>query len=277
MINRISQSLSYRLGNYDFYRKNSEKLGLLKQDYEALRNNRNLSGGNTVRFNGFETQYHSPYWFLHSIQEIFIDEVYKFAPSRKDARIVDCGANIGLSVLYFKRLCPDARVVAFEPDPGVFKILERNVAAFGLSNVQLKNEAVWVENTTLDFESEGALGGRLDSSESISNRVSVKAMRLRDLMDEPIDFLKIDIEGAEYAVLGDCADKLENVENLFVEYHVRSSEEQQLDEILSWIRKAGFRYYIKAAADNQPHPFITKGGDVYEMQLNISCYRVQSP
>jgi hypothetical protein len=102
----------------------------------------------------------------------------------------------------------------------------------------------------------------------------VRAIRLRDLMDERIDFLKIDIEGAEYDVLGDCADKLENVENLFVEYHVRSSEEQHLDEILSWIRRAGFRYYINAAADNQAHPFVSKGGEVYEMQLNISCYRV---
>jgi hypothetical protein len=63
---------------------------------------------------------------------------------------------------------------------------------------------------------------------------------LRDLLDSPVDFLKIDIEGAEYAVLKDCRDRLQNVRNLFVEYHAAPDEPQRLNEMLSWFSEAGF-------------------------------------
>jgi len=121
---------------------------------------------------------------------------------------------------------------------------------------------------------EGALGGKLsDAAGDGRQQIEVQAFRLRDLLDSPVDFLKIDIEGAEYAVLKDCRDRLQNVRNLFVEYHAAPDEPQRLNEMLSWFSEAGFRYYISEASQLQPHPFISRGGDVFEMQLNISCYR----
>jgi FkbM family methyltransferase len=274
MLKSESRIYTYLKKHLDFQRK-GEKLGLSKSDYfNLLRYPGGYSQRTTIKFTGATTHFTSPYWLLHSIQEIFVDEVYKFSPTRVDPRIIDCGANIGLAAIYFKRLCPGARVIAFEPDPTIFELLQANLHERGYDDVEIINRAVWIEETVRRFEREGNLGGRfVDGTASDSEVSEVNANRLRDYLNEEVEFLKIDIEGAEYDVLRDCADRLGNVANLFVEYHVRPTEEQRLDEILLWIRNAGFRYYISEAAKNQLHPFVIKRGGVYDMQLNISCYR----
>ena len=47
--------------------------------------------------------------------ELFGLEIYKFNSEKTEPFIIDCGANIGLSVIYFKKLFPKAKVIAFEP------------------------------------------------------------------------------------------------------------------------------------------------------------------
>ena len=262
----------------DYHRKWKEA-GLPKAEYfKLLRYPGGYLQATTVYFRGFVTHFASPSWFLHSVQEIFIDEVYKFAAQRADPTIIDCGANIGLSAIYFKSHWPAARVVAFEPDPSVFDLLQKNMKERKLANIDARNVAAWIDGSTLKFEADGALGGRLsDAAPDGRTRIEVQGVRLRDLLDSPIDFLKIDIEGAEYPVLKDCRDRLHNVANLFVEYHAAAGEPQRLDEILSWLSDAGFRYYMSEAAQLQPHPFVSRGGGIFEMQLNISCYRTTPP
>jgi predicted RNA methylase len=56
--------------------------------------------------------------------------------------IVDVGSNIGLAILFFKRLYPASTVIGFEPDPGAFEVLKRNIADDRLRGVQVLNEAV---------------------------------------------------------------------------------------------------------------------------------------
>jgi FkbM family methyltransferase len=55
---------------------------------------------------------------------------------------LDCGANIGLATLFFKRLYPESEIHAFEPDPETFKMLRRNVEQNSLSYVYLYNVAL---------------------------------------------------------------------------------------------------------------------------------------
>lgn len=215
------------------------------------------------------------YWFLHSLREIFVEEVYKFRSEVKDPVIIDCGANIGLSILYFKRLFPDCKVIAFEPDGQIFKLLEKNLRQFDLTEVELVNKGVWSENATLSFLAEGTLGGRVvdDAREKASYIVSIPTVRLKDYLCGRIDFLKMDIEGAEYEVLKDCEHALGNVRLLFIEYHSTSSQPQKLNEILGIITNAGFRYYIREAADTMKFPFTDENQNWFDLQLNIFCYR----
>jgi hypothetical protein len=89
-----------------------------------------------------------------------------------------------------------------------------------------------------------------------------------------VDFLKLDIEGAEYKVLKDITENLHYVTNMFVEYHGTFPQNNELVEIFEIISKAGFRFYIKEAANNYPYPFLPKPRKLdYDVQLNIFCFK----
>jgi hypothetical protein len=105
--------------------------------------------------------------------------------------------------------------------------------------------------------------------------VEVKAVRLKNLLDRPVDFLKIDIEGAEYEVIKDSADSLQQVKRMFLEYHGRFEQNDELLEMLNIVRAAGFQFYIREAAPVHPIPFRPKrSGELpYDVQLNIFCLR----
>jgi FkbM family methyltransferase len=178
-------------------------------------------------------------------------------------------------VIYFKELYPQAHVVAFEPDDEIFRILCENLSGFNYQGVELINKGVWSSTTTLQFVSEGTLGGHVLQNKvgPSAKIISISTTRLKDLLDKPVDFLKIDIEGAEYDVIKDCGDSLRNVRFLFVEYHSDSNEQQKLGEILNILAAAGFRYYITQASDRKSFPFVQKVQRGFDLQLNISCFR----
>lgn len=214
--------------------------------------------------------------FLSSYREIFEREIYRFRATTPEPYIIDCGANVGLSVLYFKRLYPRARVVAFEPDDQIFDVLRRNLERHGCSDVELHRRALWHEETTLNFWSEGADGGRLSGKGGAPAVKRVRTARLRDFLDRPVDLLKIDIEGAETEVLSDCADLLGRVEHLFVEYHSFVSAPQTLDRLTAIIAAAGFRLHVQPIAP-APHPFIGRDVDAgMDMQLNLFAFRTET-
>jgi len=204
--------------------------------------------------------------------DIFEKEPYKFVAETENPYIIDCGANIGLSVIYFKTLYPGASIDAFEPDPGIFKVLTANVRNFGLDKVSLHQSAVWDRSGTVNFNQEGGMSGRI-TKPGDSNYASAAATRLKDWLDKPVDFLKIDIEGAEHAVLLDCAEKLGWVKNLFIEYHSHVSETQKLDEILKILTTSGFRYHLHEAYTVR-HPYMEKG-DMLGMDLQLNIYAVR--
>lgn len=222
---------------------------------------------------GRSIQITDPYWYVFMYREIMVEGAYVFRCEKKAPLIIDCGSNIGLSVIYLKYFYPDARIIAFEPDPNLFLVLQSNIATFEMSDVQLYNRAVWTTTATLGFRSDGAVGGRLCMSDLASANTQVQTERLRDYLDQEIDFLKLDIEGAEIEVLQDCCGKLENVERLFVEYHGKVHVPQQLDTLLLILRHSGFRYHIKEANPVQ-HPFFPEERNrTYDLQLNVYAYR----
>lgn len=111
--------------------------------------------------------------------------------------------------------------------------------------------------------------------EKAENTIEVQTLRLKDLLSEKIDFLKIDIEGPEYDILKDCGESLNNVENIFVEYHSFSEKPQMIGELLLILKKAGFKVYLKEAWENMKNPYIDKNSPYYfDLQLNIFGYRL---
>ena len=257
MIKRFLKDLAERILNYKKY---SEIKKLVTQP-------RYQSGKSTL----FETPFYyvDATTFYYGYVDIFLNEPYKFKSRRIDPLIIDCGANIGLGTIYLKKQYPNSKVIAFEPDPTIFKTLEKNIEINNLTGVTLINKAVWVDNDTIDFEVEGGFSGRINKYEGHSNIIKVGTQRLKDLLMQNISFLKVDIEGAEFEVIKDCSENLHFVEYLFIEYHSHISETQKLGELLVILTKAGFRYHVKEAYTVK-HPFVDK--DVMlgmDLQLNI--------
>ncbi len=218
------------------------------------------------------TSFYNAQEYLHGIDEIFIEEVYK-QQLPENAVVVDCGAHIGLSIIYIKSICPTAYVTAFEPDKKNFELLQSNITNHKLQNVELINKAVWKETTTLSFHSGDGMSSKI--VEGVSDEHKIEAVRLNDYLNKKIDFLKIDIEGAEYEVLKDIDDNLKNVQNLFLEYHGSFAQNVELCDMLNIVVKNGFKYYIKEASVVYENPFLRNQQKVadYDLQLNIFCFR----
>lgn len=215
--------------------------------------------------------------------------------------IIDCGASWGLSVIYFKLRFPHAIITAYEADYDICKMALENLRCFNFNQVTLHNMAVWDTNSSVVFSSEGSVGGSVANAEVspddndyanappgtwIGNyntyfgthkteEKQVEAVRLKHILKKyvAIDFLKIDIEGAEHKVIMDCADELYKVDKMFIEYHSFPDQPQLLDEILKALGNNGFRYYIKEASNVFSHPYIRDKDVRYDLQLNIFCFR----
>lgn len=266
---KIKKLIIKKIKNYIEYRK-YKKIGLPYSEFLLLKNK---SKKETSVLFGKELKITDSFWHLHSLYELFVEEVYAFNSKKDKPKIIDCGSNIGLSIIFFKRRFPNAEIIAFEPDNDIFNISKYNLNKFGIEDVQLFQKAVWVNNEPLVFAKTGSLGGHL-VKERVGNTIDIQAVRLKDFLNDKIDFLKIDIEGPEFDILKDCGESLKNVENIFVEYHSFSNNSQMIGEMLIILKSAGFKLYIKEAWENMKNPFIEKKSAYYDLQLNIFGYRI---
>jgi len=257
-----------------FFKDLKEKTGVGFAEYYGLSI---LSNKNNTSLFKKPIRVADAFWHVHSLNELFVDEIYKLKINTPNPYILDCGSNVGLSILYFKSHFPLAKIVGFEPDPAIFDMMKYNLSNHDYKNIELVNKAVWTENGKLFFNATGALGGALDLNQSaeVNNKVEVATVRLRDyLLNEKVDLLKIDVEGAEFEILDDCLDVLYNVDNIFIEYHRPRGGSQAIGSYLTKLEDAGFRLYIKEAWNNLPHPFrYDDYSPMYDLQLNIFGFK----
>jgi FkbM family methyltransferase len=189
--------------------------------------------------------------YLH--REIFVELEYWFRAQRRDPFIVDGGSNIGISVLFFKALYAAARVIAFEPARPAHELLERNVEANRLGDVEVHNAALARTNGEVKlYEDPGDPAtfrmstrlGRIDGSPT-----AVAGRRLSDFVDGDVDLVKLDVEGAEDDVLSDLVDSgaIARVGQLIVEYHHQLDPTRDfLGAFLERLREQGFSYHVSA-------------------------------
>lgn len=223
-------------------------LRLLRTEHERRRLRRTPSGA-LVHVGGFEIRTNDGPNLAVLVGDVLRREVYRFHATRPDPLVLDCGANIGLSVLYAKTLYPGARIHAFEPDPAVFLYLEENVARAGLDGVESHRVAVAGRRGTLAFWSDGKYSSTLADyhegpPEPGWKRVEVEAVPLADYLVESVDFLKMNIEGAEWDALEAAADRLQLVSELVVEYHHLPGLPRTLHKILELLHDSGFEYVV---------------------------------
>jgi len=185
-------------------------------------------------------------------KEIFLGLEYYFESKNKRPFIIDCGSNIGMSILFFKTVYPDASILGFEPAPDSFGLLKRNVEANQLTNVTVYPLALGYTEGTVKFFLEEEPGGFVASTDArrVSKREeTVEMMRLSRFVDREVDFLKLDVEGAEGAVLDDLVQTgcIRRISQMVVEYHHHLDGcDDRFSDFLLQLERNGFGYLIRS-------------------------------
>lgn len=214
--------------------------------------------------------------FVFMSKEIFEKEIYQFKTINDEPYIIDGGANIGLATIYLKLNHPNSKIVCFEPDKEIFNVLKKNINSFNFENITLFNKGLWDKEEELMFKNEGADGGLIkEKSDDGFSYEKINVVSLKPYIKKKVDFLKLDIEGAEIRVLRDIKEDLDKVERIFVEYHSFVGEKQTLNEVIDILYKANFRLYISSPGDNSLNsPLLgLEDWNGMDLQLNIFGYK----
>ena len=191
---------------------------------------------------GWQLELVDPQMALSQIDQIVIRRLNDFVARSEQPAILDCGANIGISVLNYKRRYPGARIKAFEPDPAICRVLRDNLARNGAADVEVIEAAVWTRTGKIGFALTGRDGGRIDRSSGGASRLPrVAAVDLRDYLNEPLDLLKLDVEGAEYDLVHHVRRDLTNVANVVLECHINQATLARFSTLLNDLQTNRFR------------------------------------
>jgi FkbM family methyltransferase len=215
-------------------------IGILISYYRFFQTNKS----DTIRFLGYKIFVQNFTSFYYEVIYIFKDKIYDFESTKKSPLIIDGGACIGMSLFYFKKKYPYAKIVAFEPSLDVFKILQKNIKDNNLKDIELLNSGLYDSNSELSFSKNNIDSGKIDNNGDIKVRV----VKLSDYINEEVDFLKMNIEGAEYSVLKDLNEsrKINQIKEMCFEWHSFANQSQNLDEILNILKSNNFKYYISS-------------------------------
>jgi FkbM family methyltransferase len=170
-----------------------------------------------------------------------VHQAYDFGPMPHAPTIIDCGANIGLAQIYWKIRYGDFNGICFEPDPGIATLLRKNLKEWSIQT-QCIESALSSYDGGASFHSDLTDAGRLTPPSAEDTKI--KVTRLSPFLEQPVDLLKIDIEGEEFPVLEEIREKLANVSRIFVEAHFYKNKKQPLSDILQLLEHAGFRTAI---------------------------------
>ncbi|KND46786.1 MAG: SAM-dependent methyltransferase [Parcubacteria bacterium C7867-006] len=183
---------------------------------------------------------------LHALTEIFIDKCYK--PEKIPNTIIDMGANIGLATIWLKLNYPNTKIHAYEPNPEIFNVLKSNIS--NLNNVYLYNLAISdTDNEKIEFN----ISKRSFSSSKFpipnSNKIYVSATTIDNainIVNEKVDLIKIDIEGAEFSAIK-ISNKINEVNEIIGEIHPEKANESSANII----NKLEFSHKIKYIGTNK--------------------------
>ncbi len=171
--------------------------------------------------------------------------------------IIDAGANIGASTLWFALNFPGVRIFAIEPDRGNFAVLEKNVE--GRPNITLFNAGLWNRSTALSMAHEGGTGWACRVEEAVGGKprvrgVTVPELLARDATLRPV-IVKIDIEGAETELFRGNTDWVDDIPLIVFEAH---------DNLWEWLgtwQGTGHAFFSVLA--RRKREYLTRGENVF--------------
>ncbi len=167
--------------------------------------------------------------------EAFVKQFHVPPEKISPATVLDLGCNIGLTVAHFEALWPDADIIGVDLDADNCVVARRNCRRARILNV-----AVSAISGTQTYSGDEAWSFRLDPSGD--RAVEARTLdELTDLFGGSADFVKMDIEGAEWEVVQAPGEWPERIGSLLIEIHGTEGRRQEgIDEMMGHLRNKGF-------------------------------------
>jgi FkbM family methyltransferase len=189
-----------------------------------------------------------------SFGEIYVRQIYDpVAPLPPQPNIVDLGSSVGLFVMFMNQRIHGGRITSFEASPAAFRHLQDNIRRMPSQNrndVKIKNVAICNYSGEIDFlldqtnDTNVAATAFRDISKfpDIGNFISVRipCERLDHFVDTRIDYLKCDIEGAEYQVLEDQILDPMKIGQMAIEFHDIGKHRTEFNRIVETCVDRGY-------------------------------------
>jgi FkbM family methyltransferase len=203
----------------------------------------------TFRFSWGDFQYVNAGNLYGQFDEIFVRRQYAVSTDTPEPVIIDCGGNVGLSAIWFKLNYPKCHLTVYEADPDLAEILRINLNNAGMSDVQLRNEAVWITNGKVAFEKTGDDSGKIAANGS----ARYPCVDLVERLPDRVDLLKMDVEGAEFPILTRLCETgaIQKIRRLVCEFHIWQDKTDDFLETLCLLRSNNMQFSMNAAAG--PH------------------------
>jgi FkbM family methyltransferase len=181
-------------------------------------------------------------------KKVFIDMEYNFTFNHGIDYIIDAGANIGASAVYFALKFPAAKIIAIEPETNNFEQLKKNARSY--PNIIPVLGGVWSETGAFKIKNEKGDSWNFMLEKSTDENSDKRLYTIEELINiyqfPRVDFLKIDIEGAESIVFEKNYQWLSMVKSLSIEFH-------------DFIIPNSSNAFFKALVKYEPFSFITLG------------------
>ena len=159
-----------------------------------------------------------------AFEHVFINDEYDFSLARPPSIILDAGANVGMSAVYFALRYPGATIIAVEPETSNFATLLKNAELF--PQIRPINVALWKHEGLVHIQDGGGGHWGMRTIEGkVPTRQAIRATTIQALMQhlrvQQIDLLKIDVEGAECEILEEPSPWIDHVGVICAELHDR--------------------------------------------------------
>jgi FkbM family methyltransferase len=175
--------------------------------------------------------------------EVFVAEAYKLPQeleTKSVHRIVDVGSNVGYTCLYWLARFPQARVTAFEPHPVHVDLIRSHLEINNLKDkVVLHPAAAGAKEGQTFLTDDGGHSSTTLTAEA--NTIAVPQVDwFTEIGSEPIDILKLDIEGGEYELLRDARFSTLRISMIVMEWHTTREHPEGAEWCLSRLQSLGY-------------------------------------